>query len=262
VEQPAARPPAGHPAGHPAVRIDDLYYTYGDGTPALRGVSLEIVAGESVCLVGPNGAGKSTLIMHLNGTLPGTSGGRVKIHGQSAEKKNLREIRRRVGVVFQDPDDQLFSPTVAEDVAFGPANQGLAGEALERRVAEALGRVGVDPGLKERISHHLSFGEKKRVAIATVLAMEVSVLVLDEPTSNLDPAGRRALIELLKSLEMTKLIATHDLELALEVCPRMVLLDGGRVAADGPTPALLADSSLMAAHRLEVPLSLRPARGR
>ena len=241
----------------PAVEIDSLSYTYGDGTPALRGVSLKIVGGESVCLVGPNGAGKSTLIMHLNGTLPRVDGERVKILGRAAEKKNLKDIRRRIGIVFQDPDDQLFSPTVAEDVAFGPGNQGLAGEELEHRVASALEQVGVSSALGDRLSHHLSFGEKKRVAIATVLAMEVSILALDEPTSNLDPAGRRALIGVLKNLEMTKLIATHDLELALEVCPRMILLDGGRVVADGPTPALLADARLMAAHRLEVPLSLR-----
>jgi cobalt/nickel transport system ATP-binding protein len=254
MQQPGTRPLA--------VEIDDLHYTYGDGTPALRGLGLKIADGESVCLVGPNGAGKSTLIMHLNGTLPQARGEQVRIWGRAVVKKNLREIRRRLGIVFQDPDDQLFSPTVAEDVAFGPRNQGLEGEELERRVVEALGRVGVPPDLKERISHHLSFGEKKRVAVATVLAMDISILVLDEPSSNLDPAGRRALIELLKDLKLTKLIATHDLELALEVCPRMVLLDGGRVAADGPTSALLADPALMAAHRLEVPYSLRTGRGR
>jgi cobalt/nickel transport system ATP-binding protein len=246
----------------PAVEIDNLSYTYGDGTPALRGISLKIANGESVCLVGPNGAGKSTLIMHLNGTLPRAEGEHVRILGRGAVRKNLREIRRRVGIVFQDPDDQLFSPTVAEDVAFGPSNQGLAGGDLKRRVASALQQVGIAPALGDRLSHHLSFGEKKRVAIATVLAMEVSILALDEPSSNLDPAARRALIEVLQSLDMTKLIATHDLELALEVCPRMILLDGGRVAADGPTAALLADARLMAAHRLEVPLSLRLSRSR
>jgi len=241
----------------PAVEIDDLHYTYGDGTSALQGISLEIAEGEAVCLIGPNGAGKSTLLMHLNGTLPGIQGGRVKIWGRAAEKKNLREIRRQLGIVFQDPDDQLFSPTVAEDVAFGPHNQGVEGAELERKVALALSRVGVAPELRDRISHHLSFGEKKQVAVATVLAMEVSILVLDEPSSNLDPAARRALIEMLKSFNLTMLIATHDLELALEICPRTVLLDGGRVVADGSTGELLADPDLMAAHRLEVPLSLR-----
>jgi cobalt/nickel transport system ATP-binding protein len=236
-----------------------LSYTYSDGAVALRDVSLSVERGESVCLVGPNGAGKSTLILHLNGSIPHGDGERVRILGLPALRANLKEVRRRVGVVVQEPDDQLFSPTVFEDVAFGPLNLGLRGEELEARVRAALEAVEIPPSFHGRLSHHLSFGEKKRIAIATVLAMQVEILVMDEPSSNLDPAGRRGLIELLKRLPQTRLIATHDLELALEVCRRVVLIEAGRIVADGPAAAILGDESLMKAHRLEVPLSLRLA---
>jgi cobalt/nickel transport system ATP-binding protein len=240
-----------------AIEIRNLSYAYHDGTRALHDVTLSVRPGESLGLIGPNGAGKSTLLLHLNGSL-GTDGGeRVRIFGLPVGRPHLREIRRRVGLVFQDPEDQLFSPTVFEDVAFGPLNIGLSGAELEARVRQALAAVDIPRELDGRLAHHLSYGEKRRIAIATVLAMDAEILALDEPTGNLDPAARRGLIGLLRSLPLTKLIATHDLEMALEVCERAVILDGGRVAADGPVRALLADEHLMAAHRLEVPLSLR-----
>jgi cobalt/nickel transport system ATP-binding protein len=243
-----------------AIEIRGLSYAYHDGTQALRGVNLRVQPGESVGLVGPNGAGKSTLLLHLNGSLGPAEGGQVCVLGLPVSRANLRQVRRRVGLVFQDPEDQLFTPTVFEDVAFGPLNLGLTGEELEQRVRRALAAVGVPRELEGRLAHHLSFGEKRRIAIATVLAMDAELLALDEPTGNLDPAGRRGLIALLASLPLTKLIATHDLEMALEICRRVVLLDGGRVAADGPAGEILADEDLMRRHRLEVPLSLRLAR--
>jgi cobalt/nickel transport system ATP-binding protein len=240
-----------------ALQIKDLSHAYHDGTRALREVNLTVEAGESVGLVGPNGAGKSTLLLHLNGSLDNPQGERVRVLGLPVSRRNLGEIRRRVGVVFQDPEDQLFSPTVFEDVAFGPLNQGFQGEELRTRVRRALAAVDIPAELEHRLAHHLSYGEKRRIAIATVLAMDVEVLALDEPTSNLDPAARRSLIALLRGLPLTKLVATHDLEMALQVCRRTVLLDGGRVVADGPTADILGDADLMAAHRLEVPLSLQ-----
>jgi len=243
-----------------AIEIRGLSHVYHDGTRALQEVSLAVQAGESVGLIGPNGAGKSTLLLHLNGSIDNPEGARVRVFGLPVAKRHLREIRRRVGIVFQDPEDQLFCPTVFEDVAFGPLNHGHSGEELRARVRQALAAVDIPPELDSRLAHHLSYGEKRRIAIATVLAMDAEILALDEPTSNLDPAARRALIALLRSLPLTKLIATHDLEMALEVCDRAVILDGGRVAADGPVRALLADEALMAAHRLEVPLSLRCGR--
>jgi len=237
-----------------AIVLTNLSYTYPDGTEALRGVSFRVEEGERVALVGPNGAGKSTLLLHLNGLLPG--GGAVRILGRSTGDRDRREIRRLVGLVFQDPDDQLFMPTVRDDVAFGPLNLGWPEEKVREQVAQALAQVGL-PEVADRAPYHLSFGERKRVALATVLAMEPKVLALDEPTANLDPRARRQLLTLLATLPQTQLLATHDLEAARELCPRTIVLDQGQVIADGPTDELLANPTLMEAHGLEVPLSLR-----
>ncbi|OJW18728.1 MAG: cobalt ABC transporter ATP-binding protein [Planctomycetales bacterium 71-10] len=251
---------ATDPSPAPAVRLAGLTYDYPDGRRALDGVDLAIAAGESAALVGPNGAGKSTLLLHLNGLLPGRRGiGRrpapsVWIDGLDASREGAA-VRRKVGLLFQDPDDQLFSTTVLEDVAFGPLNLGMAKGEARRLAMECLDRVGLAEAA-DRPPHHLSFGERKRVCLAGVLACEPSVLVLDEPTANLDPRGRRRFIELIRSLTATKLIATHDLEMVLEVCPRTVLLDAGKVVADGPSRAILDDAVLMEAHGLERPLSL------
>jgi cobalt/nickel transport system ATP-binding protein len=212
--------------------------------------------GERVALLGPNGAGKTTLVLHLNGIL--TAGrGTVRVAGLPVEKAHLKEIRRRVGIVFQDPDDQLFMPTVREDVAFGPATLGLRGEELAARVERALEQVGMAEHA-DRPPHHLSFGQRRRVAVATVLAMEPEILVLDEPSSNLDPAGRRELADVLRSLDVTVLMVTHDLPYALELCPRSVVLSGGVIAADGRTRDLLCDDALMREHRLELPFGFDP----
>ncbi|MFC4590610.1 energy-coupling factor ABC transporter ATP-binding protein [Sphaerisporangium corydalis] len=239
------------PQPPPSLRVGELAYAYPDGTQALFGVDLTIGAGERVALLGPNGAGKTTLVMHLNGIL--TAGhGTVEVAGLPVRKDTLPEIRRRVGLVFQDPDDQLFMPTVREDVAFGPANLGVRGAELEHRVREALDQVGL-PEVIDRPPHHLSFGQRRRVAVATVLAMRPEILVLDEPSSNLDPASRRELAEVLRSLEVTVLMVTHDLPYALELCERSLILSGGVIAADGPTHEILADGDLLAAHRLELP---------
>lgn len=236
------------------IDVHDLTYVYPDGTKALDRLSLHIAVGEAVGLVGPNGAGKSTLILHLNGTLRGQ--GVVRIHGLELSRHNLRDVRRMVGLVFQDPDDQLFMPTVADDVAFGPLHLGLPEPEVHQRVAAALAAVGCS-GLERKAPHHLSAGQKRGVAIATVLAMQPDILVMDEPSSNLDPRSRRRLIERLASLEITKVIATHDLDLILELCPRTVVLDGGRVVADGPTGQLFDDEPMLLAHGLERPLSRR-----
>ncbi len=201
-----------------------------------------------MALVGPNGAGKSTLLLHLNGILQGE--GSVRVMGQEVIEPHLARIRAQVGLVFQDPDDQLFSPTVFDDVAFGPLYAGLSEEEVRRRAAWALAQVGLE-GYAERVSHHLSLGEKKRVAIATVLSMRPKILALDEPTAGLDPHTRRRLIGLLKELPQTMIIATHDLELVMEVFPRTVILDEGLVVADGPTDELLTDRRLLEAHGLE-----------
>lgn len=233
------------------LEVAGLRYRYPDGRRALDGVDLRVDAGERVALLGPNGAGKTTLILHLIGLLE-PQGGTVEVSGLAVRAPNLVEVRRRVGVVFQDPDDQLFLPTVRQDVAFGPANLGLRGGELDARVDRALDAVGL-PGYGDRVPHHLSHGERRRVAVATVLAMEPDVLVLDEPTSNLDPAGRRELAELLLGLDVTVLVVTHDLPFALQLCPRSAVLSAGRIVADGPTPRLLADGALLAAHRLELP---------
>lgn len=240
----------------PAVQLKGLGYAYPDGTRALDGIDLAVRPGERVALIGPNGAGKTTLMLHLNGLAHPTSGS-VEIDGMPVSKANLDEVRQRVGFLFQDPDDQLFMPTVYDDVAFGPRNLGLNGDEIERRVRGALRHVGM-AGSEDRMPHHLSFGERRRVALATVLAMSPQMLALDEPSSNLDPRGRRALINLLAGLDATLLVATHDLELALELCERSVLLDGGRLIADGSTREIVSDDRLTTEHGLEVPPSLRP----
>jgi cobalt/nickel transport system ATP-binding protein len=246
------------PAPRPlALEVADLGFAYPDGSPALDGVDLRVAAGERVALLGPNGAGKTTLALHLNG-IHRAQRGRVAVAGTALADGTLAELRRRVGLVFQDPDDQLFMPTVREDVAFGPGNLGLRGDELHARVAEALAAVGCGH-LGGRAPHHLSGGERRRVAVATVLAMRPDLLVLDEPTSNLDPASRRELVAVLAALPVTQLVVTHDLPLALELCPRAVIMDGGRVVADGPTPQLLSDAELLARHRLELPFGLDAA---
>jgi cobalt/nickel transport system ATP-binding protein len=235
----------------PALEVDGVAFAYPDGHQALFGVDFSIGRGERVALLGPNGAGKTTLVLQCNGVLlPGA--GRVTVAGLPVASEHLREIRRRVGIVFQDPDDQLFMPTVAEDVAFGPANLGLRGPELETRVKAALAAVGME-GHAGRPPHHLSFGQRRRVAVATVLAMEPEILILDEPSSNLDPASRRELAEIVTGLDITILMVTHDLPYALQLCPRSVIIDDGVVVADGPTRALLADPALLARHRLELP---------
>ena len=245
----------------PAIEVERLAFAYPDGRQTLFGVDLGVARGERVALLGPNGAGKTTFVLHLNGILGsaagGTGSGRVRIGGLRVERTNLAEVRRRVGLVFQDPDDQLFMPTVGDDVGFGPANLGLRGEELRARVAEALDQVGMGE-FADRPPHHLSFGQRRRVAVATVLAMRPEVLVLDEPSSNLDPASRRELADILESLDVTVLMVTHDLPYALQLCARSVLLDGGRIVADGPTRDLLADRELMDAHRLELPYGFDP----
>lgn len=248
--------PAPGPVGEPPVlQVERLAYAYPDGRQVLFGVDLEIGRGERVALLGPNGAGKTTLVLHLNGIhLPGA--GSVQVAGLPVVKEHLPEIRRRVGIVFQDPDDQLFLPSVRDDVAFGPANLGLRGVELEERVDEALDLVGMAE-FADRPPHHLSFGQRRRVAVATVLAMRPDILVLDEPSSNLDPAARRELADILRSLDITVLMVTHDLLYALELCERAVLLSDGQIVADRETRALLADTDLMAAHRLELPFGVR-----
>ncbi|MFC5999529.1 energy-coupling factor ABC transporter ATP-binding protein [Quadrisphaera sp. GCM10027208] len=247
--------------GTPAVEVRGLAFAYPDGRQALYGVDLVVQPGERVALLGPNGAGKTTLVLHLNGILGpvsgGTGTGTVRIAGLELTREHLTAVRQRVGLVFQDPDDQLFMPTVRDDVAFGPANAGLRGDELDARVREALERVGMLEHA-DRPPHHLSFGQRRRVAVATVLAMRPDVLVLDEPSSNLDPASRRELADILTGLDVTVLMVTHDLPYALQLCPRSVLLDDGRVVADGPTRDLLADRRLMSAHRLELPYGFDP----
>ncbi len=238
-----------------AVRITRLSYSYPDGTKALEGIDLDVRTGERVALVGPSGAGKSTLLLHLNGVLTGS--GTVRILGQSIDGGNIREVRRKVGMVFQDPNDQLFCPTVFEDVAFGPLNLDVPPDEIPRRVEKALRDVGLEQSMRHRSSHHLSLGERKRAAFAAVLVMEPAILALDEPTSNLDPRNRRHLIELMGGLPATLLLATHDLEMALALCARLVVMERGKIWADGETRALLSDQHLMEEHGLEVPLSLR-----
>ncbi|MDP3894689.1 energy-coupling factor ABC transporter ATP-binding protein [Nocardioides sp.] len=236
--------------------VRGLAYAYPDGHQALYGVDLHVERGERVALLGPNGAGKTTLVLHLNGILTAGAGS-VAVSGLPVVKENLAEIRRRVGVVFQDPDDQLFMASVRQDVAFGPANLGLRGAELDQRVMEALEQVGMSEFV-DRPPHHLSFGQRRRVAVATVLAMRPEILVLDEPSSNLDPASRRELADILRSLDVTVLMVTHDLPYALELCPRSVVLHDGGVVADGDTYDVLTDDELMRRHRLELPFGFDP----
>ncbi|HVK35021.1 MAG TPA: ABC transporter ATP-binding protein [Microlunatus sp.] len=240
----------------PVLDVRGLAYAYPDGHQALFGVDLHVHAGERVALLGPNGAGKTTLVLHLNGILTAGSG-TVAVSGLPVAKANLAEIRRRVGVVFQDPDDQLFMPRVREDVAFGPANLGLRGEALQQRVMHALEMVGMAE-FADRPPHHLSFGQRRRVAVATVLAMQPEILVLDEPSSNLDPASRREFADILRSLDVTVLMVTHDLPYALELCERSVVLSDGVIVGDGPTIEVLTDEAAMRSHRLELPFGFDP----
>jgi len=233
------------------LEVRGVEFSYPDGRQALRGVDLAVSSGERVAVLGPNGAGKTTLALHLNGILT-PSAGELRVGELPVVEANLGEIRRLVGIVFQDPNDQLFMPTVGEDVAFGPANLGLTGPALDSAVRAALEAVDGD-ALGDRPPHHLSGGEKRRAALATVLAMTPDVLVVDEPSSGLDPAGRRELVFTLQSLPMTQLVITHDLPFALELCPRSVIMNEGRVVADAATAVILSDSDLLAANRLELP---------
>ncbi|MGA7689431.1 MAG: ABC transporter ATP-binding protein [Jiangellales bacterium] len=240
----------------PSLEVRGLAFAYPDGHQALFGVDMTIARGERVALLGPNGAGKTTLVLHLNGIL--TAGaGEVRVAGLPVAKENLLEIRRRVGIVFQDPDDQLFMPTVRDDVAFGPANLGISGSELDDRVHDALGKVGMAE-FASRPPHHLSYGQRRRVAVATVLAMGPEILVLDEPSSNLDPASRRELADVLRALDVTVFMVTHDLPYALELCPRAMVLSGGVIAVDAPTRDLLTDDTLLTQHRLELPFGFDP----
>jgi cobalt/nickel transport system ATP-binding protein len=232
------------------LQVKDLQFAYPDGQIALRGVSLNLCKGEKVALVGPNGAGKSTLMLHLNGILGGNGG--ITIAGMSINDENLPIIRALVGLVFQNPDDQLFSPTVFDDVAFGPLHMGLPEDEVRTRVEEALSAVRMcDFG--DRLSHHLSVGQKKRIAIATVLSMRPQILVLDEPSAGLDPRARRTLINFLSKMPITMLVSTHDLRMVQDLFPRMVIMDDGEIVADGSTKVLLEDESLLEAHGLEKP---------
>ena len=240
---------------HHIVKASDLHYNYPDGTVGLQGISFRITHGESVALVGENGAGKSTLLMHLNGYLTAARG-QIRIGDYPVVVKNLDAVRRCVGMVFQNSDDQLFMPTVFDDVAFGPMNLGLEGRDVEKKAEHALETVGA-LHLKHRPPYRLSQGEKKAAAIAAVLAMTPDILVMDEPTSSLDPASRKRLISLLKTFKHTKIIATHDLDMAMELCERTIVLHKGKITADGPTKQLLQDEALLRQSSLEKPLSTR-----
>ena len=232
------------------VKVNDLHFSYPDGHVALRGVSLKLCSGDKVGLVGPNGAGKSTLMLHLNGILDGR--GEIEVGGMHLTRDNLPVIRAMVGLVFQNPDDQLFSPTVFEDVAFGPLHMGLLEAEVIARVDKALEAVKMS-AYRERLSHHLSMGEKKRIAIATVLSMNPKILILDEPSAGLDPRGRRTLINLLRDLPITMLISTHDMAMVKELFPRTIVMDDGRIVADGKTREILEDETLLTEHGLEKP---------
>ena len=245
-----------------ALSVDALSFQFEAGNPALRAVSFDVHEGECVAIIGPNGAGKSTLLLHLNGILPergNRASGKVHVQGRLVEPSSAAWVRRRVGVLFQDPDDQLFCSTVAEDVAYGPEQLGLDPGEISERVHRALAQVGLS-GFERRMPHRLSGGEKKRVCLAGLLAYEPSILVLDEPSAGLEPRGRRELIDLLAALPVTRLIATHDLALVAELCPRALLLDAGTLVTSGPSKELLLDDALMMAHGLECPARDLPAR--
>jgi cobalt/nickel transport system ATP-binding protein len=241
---------------HHIVEARDLHFSYPDGTEVLRGISFRITHGESVAIVGANGAGKSTLLLQLNGYLTAGSG-TLRIGDSPLVRENLKIVRRAVGMVFQDPDDQLFMPTVFDDVAFGPLNMGLPKDEVIQRVNDALETVGA-LHLKDRPPYRLSGGEKRSVAIATVLSMSPDIMVMDEPTSNLDPRARRLLIELLKSFLHTKIIATHDLDMVMDLCERTLVIRDGLIIADGPTKEIMENEELLASTSLEKPLSLQP----
>lgn len=238
------------------VTVEQLSYSHPGGARALEGISFSVQRGEAVAIIGANGAGKSTLLLHLNGCLLPASGA-VTIDSQPVNRATLPHIRRSVGITFQNSDDQLFMPTVFEDVAFGPANMGFPQREVDRRVEAALESVDA-LHLRDRPPYRLSGGEKRRVAIATVIAMEPDIIVLDEPTTGLDSFGRRKLIEILKGFDHTRIIATHDLELVLELCPRVILLHRGRIAADGPADVILADAALLERCHLEPPTFAMP----
>ena len=242
-------------SNQPSLLINNLAFAYPDGNQALYGVNLRVEKGERVALLGPNGAGKTTLVLHMNG-IHQTMQGEVFIAGEKVDSKNkesIREVRSKVGIVFQDPDDQLFMPTVGEDVAFGPYNMGVRGAELDAVVDYALNLVGMSE-FKDRPPHHLSFGQRRRVAVATVLAMKPEILVMDEPSSNLDPASRRELADILRSLDVTIVMVTHDLPYAHELCERAVILSGGIIVADDKTESILKNEVLLATHRLELPV--------
>jgi len=246
-----AGPAGGEGSGRGTIELEHVHFRYPDGFEALRGVELRIESGEKVALVGPNGAGKSTLMLQLNGTLRPEHGS-VRVAGMAVGKETIRRVRAEVGLVFQDPDDQLFSPTVFDDVAFGPLHMGLPADEVHRRVERALAAVGMAK-FAHRVPHRMSLGQRKRVALATVLSMDPSILVFDEPSAGLDPRGRRELIALLRSLDQTMLVSTHDMRLVAEVFPRTVVVDNGLIVADGPTARILADEALLDAHGLEAP---------
>ena len=260
LHQPGAASAGSHPAGDGAggddvdarwVEVEHLHFVYPDGFEALRGVQLRMARGEKAALVGPNGAGKSTLMLHLNGINLATHGV-VRIGGTTVDRRTVKQVRAAVGLVFQDPDDQLFSPTVFEDVAFGPLHMGVPEAEIHDRVERALAAVGM-AGFERRLPHRLSLGQRKRVALATVLSMDPSVLVFDEPSAGLDPRGRRELISLLRSLDQTLLVSTHDMRLVADVFPRVVVMDDGVIVGDGPTAEILGDAAFLEAHGLEQP---------
>jgi cobalt/nickel transport system ATP-binding protein len=238
------------------IKLENLSYAYPDGQNALTDISLTVCRGDSLGIIGPNGAGKSTLLLHLNGIL--RSDGKVRVFSEPVTGKNLKDIRRRIGLVFQNPDDQLFSATVFDDVAFGPLNLDYSEAEVRQAVTDALAEVGMS-GFERRSPHHLSLGERKRIAIATILSMRPEVLALDEPTSNLDPCGKWQLLELLRAMPVTKIIATHDLEVVSELCSRVVILDKGKIVADGPAAEILNDKALLSAHGLSRPAATKSA---